>query len=306
MGNIEIRNIELREWYYDNDKQEDRARLLKTLKFRERYRDERYRDKRSISTIKDIKEFVLEESINSNEPVCTCFLEIWKFDHKENDETIITKCNYSDSTYLFDTIFSDKKILIKVCIKKERVCTCGKYPLIERISRLINEHKKEKLNWEKKNKEDCEEFNKKIQEQNEKYQNELNLLNESFNKQNEEKEKQIQNQIEEFHKEINRLKDIIKSKEEEKQINSEKEENEVNEENNESEENKNKDLEKSFSNQIFAVYKNYYKNNKDLISSDFVKEMNNFFKKISESEDKNIIYEISKNIINLENKKDII
>ncbi len=306
MGIIEHRqrNIELREWYYNNEKQKDYARLLKTLEFPEKFRRERKEE--SISTIQDIKEFVLEESINSNEPVCTCFLEIYKFDHKEGDENIITKCNYSDSTYLRDTIFSDKNNLIKVCIKKEKVCTCGKYPLIERISRLIDEHKKEKLNWEKKNKEDCEKFNKEIKEQNEKYQNEFNLLRDSFNKQNEEKEKQIQNQIEEFHKEINRLKDIIKSKEEEKQINSEKEENEVNEENNESEENKNKDLEKSFSNQIFSVYKNYYKINKDLISSDFVKEMNNFFKKISESEDKNIIYEISKNIINLENKKDII
>ena len=298
MDNIEKRKIELREWYYENEKQKDYARLLKTLKFLERYRDER-----SISTIKDIKEFVLKESINSNEPVCTCFLEIWKFDHKENDENIITKCNYSDSTYLCDTIFSDKNILIKVCIKKERVCTCGKYPLIERISRLIDEHKKEKLNWEKKNKEDFEEFNKKIQEQNEKYQNEFNLLNESFNKQNEEKERQFQNQIEEFHKEINRLKDIIKFKEEEKKINSENEENEENEwreeneENKGSEENEEKDLEKSFSNKIFSVYKNYYKNNKDFIASDFVKEMNNFFKKISDSEGKNIISQISKNEI---------
>lgn len=253
---------------------------MKTLEFPEKFRRERNGE--SISTIQDIKEFVLEESINSNEPVCTCFLEIWKFDHKEGDEDIITKCNYSDSTYLRDTIFSDKNNLIKVCIKKEKVCTCGKYPLIVRISRLISKHKEEKLNWEKKNKEDCEKFNKEIKEQNEKYQNEFNLLRDSFNKQNEEKEKQIQNQIEEFHKEINRLKDIIKSKEEEKQINSENEENEVNE-------GKNKDLEKSFSNQIFAVYKNYYKNNKDLISSDFIKEMNNFFKKISDSEDKNII-----------------
>ena len=302
MGIIEHRqrNIELREWYYNNEKQEDYARLLKTLEFPEKFRRERReRKEESISTIQDIKEFVREESINSNEPVCTCFLEIYKFDNKEGDENIITKCNYSDSTYLRDTIFSDKNNLIKVCIKKEKVCTCGKYPLIVRISRLISKHKEEKLNWEKKNKEDCEKFNKEIKEQNEKYQNEFNLLRDSFNKQNEEKEKQIQNQIEEFHKEINRLKDIIKSKEEEKQINSENEENEENE-------GKNKDLEKSFSNQIFAVYKNYYKNNKDLISSDFVKEMNNFFKKISESEDKNIIYEISKNIINLENKKDII
>ena len=253
---------------------------MKTLEFPEKFRRERNGE--SISTIQDIKEFVREESINSNEPVCTCFLEIYKFDNKEGDENIITKCNYSDSTYLRDTIFSDKNNLIKVCIKKEKVCTCGKYPLIVRISRLISKHKEEKLNWEKKNKEDCEKFNKEIKEQNEKYQNEFNLLRDSFNKQNEEKEKQIQNQIEEFHKEINRLKDIIKSKEEEKQINSEKEENEENE-------GKNKDLEKSFSNQIFAVYKNYYKNNKDLISSDFNKEMNNFFKKISDSEDKNII-----------------
>ena len=204
---------------------------MKTLKFPEKFRKEKinlalkYHEKfskeESISTIKDIKEFVLEESINSNEPVCTCFLEICKISRKEGGEDFITECNYSDSTYLGDTIFSDKNNLIKVCIKKGRDCTCGKYPLIKRISRLINEHKEEKLNWEKKNKEDCEKFNKEIKEQNEKYQNEFNLLRDSFNKQNEEKEKQIQNQIEEFHKEINRLKDIIKSKEEEKQINSE-------------------------------------------------------------------------------------
>jgi len=132
-------------YFYSNDKQKDYARLLKTLKF-----PEIYREKKSYSTIKGIKEFILKDSINSNEPVCTCFLEIWKDDHKENDVTIMAFCNSSDSTYLYDTIFSDKNTLINVCIKKERVCTCGKYPLIERISRLINEHKKEKLNWEKK------------------------------------------------------------------------------------------------------------------------------------------------------------
>ena len=38
MDNIEYRKIELREWYYNNDKQKDYARLLKTLKFPEEYR----------------------------------------------------------------------------------------------------------------------------------------------------------------------------------------------------------------------------------------------------------------------------
>lgn len=44
MGNIKHRqrNIELREWYYDNEKQEDLARLMKTLKFPESFRDEKY------------------------------------------------------------------------------------------------------------------------------------------------------------------------------------------------------------------------------------------------------------------------
>ena len=286
MDNIEYRNIQLREWYYDNDEKEDRARLLKALSF-----PEKYREKESISTIKDIKEFILKDSINSNNSLCTCFFEIWKDEIKNKDKWIITKCNYPDSTYLSDTIFSDKNELMHVCFKKERVCTCEKNPLFKRISELIDEHKKEKLNWEKKNKEDSEKFNKEIQEQNEKYQNELNLLNESFNKQNEEKERQMQNQIEEFQKEINRLKDIVKSQEEEKQINSESEENEENEEKG------HEDSKQSFSNQIFSIYKNYYKNNKDFIASDFVKEMNNFFKKISDSEGKNIISQISKNEI---------
>ena len=46
------RDIELREWLYDKDDQADRARLLKTLSFPEKFREEK-----SYSTIKDIKEY---------------------------------------------------------------------------------------------------------------------------------------------------------------------------------------------------------------------------------------------------------
>ena len=65
-----------------------------------------------LSTIRDVKNYVVNECTKLNIPLCQCFLEIWKF---SEDKIHINKCyDYSDDTYLSETIFSlDNPI--KVC-----------------------------------------------------------------------------------------------------------------------------------------------------------------------------------------------
>ena len=109
--------IELREWYYDFQSKTNKAILLKEFIFEQPY----YRT----YTIKDAKNFVQEKSLDSNDPICTCFLEIRKW--PETGENLIYSCNdYYDSTFLNDTIFINNKPIV-ICIKKGRICECGKY-----------------------------------------------------------------------------------------------------------------------------------------------------------------------------------
>ena len=208
MGDKQSRIIEIREFYYNDNLKEDKSRLVKTLE---------YKVKRN-SKIKDVKDFVEKKSIESNDPVCACFLEIGKID--ENKKNEISLCNYSDSTFLENTVFNDKNKRINVCIKKGRECKCGNYPIIKRISNLNDKEKKEKEIIEKTNQEKIknqEKLNKMIQEQEEKNQKEFNRLKNSINQKNIENQKNIQSQIEECQKGINELKNIIKAQKEENQ-----------------------------------------------------------------------------------------
>ena len=58
MGSSESRRIiELREWYYDDNSKEERARLLKTILYREF----------PSTTIENIKDYTVEKSIELND-----------------------------------------------------------------------------------------------------------------------------------------------------------------------------------------------------------------------------------------------
>lgn len=57
-------------------------------------------------TISDVKEFVKGKRYEIHEPICTCFLSIWKDADKEKNQ--IGNClEYNDSTLLNNTIFNE-------------------------------------------------------------------------------------------------------------------------------------------------------------------------------------------------------
>ena len=66
--------VEFREWYYDDQKKEW-SRFLDSFIFSQENGQKK--------TIKDVKNFVTEKSISElNNPVCPCFLLIYKWDEK--------------------------------------------------------------------------------------------------------------------------------------------------------------------------------------------------------------------------------
>ena len=142
-------------------------------------------------TIKDVKNFVTEKSISElNNPVCPCFLLIYKLDEKRE---YINKCyDYKDETFLDDTVFCENNP-IKVCIPIEgKVCKCGGLYNNETLSKIVKKMKEEKEETEKKKKESEEKLEKKI--------NELNLNNQMLMNQ---KDDEIQRQRKDFQNFIN-------------------------------------------------------------------------------------------------------
>ena len=191
--------VELREWYYDFLTEKIRANLLKEFIFEQPL----YRT----STIKDVKNFVQEKSLESNDPICTCFLEINKW--AENGENSITLCkDYFDSTFLNDTIFIKNKTIV-ICIEKGRICKCGKYEQIKINANLIQKQKNEQKIWEQKDKENREHFNRMIENQNRQHQNELNRLQNIIYQNNNQNQRQIQIQKEQYQSQINQLQSVI-------------------------------------------------------------------------------------------------
>ena len=191
--------VELREWYYNFLTKDLRANLLKEFIFEQPL----YRT----STIKDVKNFVQEKSLESNDPICTCFLEINKW--AENGENSLTLCkDYFDSTFLNDTIFIKNKPIV-ICIEKGRICKCGKYEQIKINANLIQKQKNEQKIWEQKDKENREHFNRMIENQNRQHQNELNRLQNIIYQNNNQNQRQIQIQKEQYQSQINQLQSVI-------------------------------------------------------------------------------------------------
>jgi putative ribosome biogenesis GTPase RsgA len=157
--------IELFEWeWYENDKKEKKQRenKLKDFIF------EIPLDKKK--TLKDVKEFVKDECIKAYDPVCPCFLLIYKQDDEDKKKNVLSiNDKYKDDTLLDDTIFNEK-YKIYVCVVEGRKCTCGKlddYRTQVVLLKKAEDDKKEMMNAHKKElNEQANTFKNTISEQN--------------------------------------------------------------------------------------------------------------------------------------------
>ena len=111
--------------------------------------------------LKDVKEFVKDEYIKKCNPICPCFLKIYKQDDEDKKKNVLSNNDkYKDDTLLDDTIFNEKYI-IYICIPKERKCTCGK---LEYYYDKAYEHKKNNDEKDKIRKDYQEELSKQKRE----------------------------------------------------------------------------------------------------------------------------------------------
>lgn len=119
-------------------------------------------------TLKDVKEFVKDECIKAYDPVCPCFLLIYKQD-EENKKIMFLQLMIKDDTLLDNTIFNEK-YKIYVCVVEGRKCTCGK--LVDYRTQVVllkkaEDDKNEMMNAHKKElNEQANTFKNTISEQN--------------------------------------------------------------------------------------------------------------------------------------------
>ena len=165
------------------------------------------------STIKDIKEFVKDECIKINEPICTCFLSIYK----TGDDNFIYETDYLDSTYLTNTVFN-RYNMIHVCIMKGRICNCGQFEKIKMYSNLMKKNEDDRKNFEEKSRKEREYFDSIIRNQNYQHQNEINRLQNFISQQRQETQRQIQNQNVQHQQEINRYQQILNEQKEQMKL----------------------------------------------------------------------------------------
>ena len=203
-------------------------------------------------TIRDLKEFINEKRYKMREPICTCFLSIWKDtnDEKNPDKKTISQClEYNDSTFLDDTIFNEK-VKIQVCASFGKKCTCGK---LEKLILYCDFEKKigeMEKRWEEKERKNKENYEKRLKEQKNQYQTEINRLENKI----EEQKKEIFVQNEKYKEEIDGLKKELKqNKQKIEEINSKQ--------------NNNK-KEKEFLSENNHIVLNYIQKNKNLIASE--------------------------------------
>ena len=263
----------------------------------------------SKSTIRDVKNYVINECTKLNIPLCKCFLEIKKF---SEDKTYIEKCyDYSDDTYLSETIFNFRN-LIKVCYD-EKKCTCGKYETIKMQCEFLRKEKENEKKLEEREKQTKQYYEVMFQRQNQQQQREINRLQNLMDQQRNYNLRQFEMQNRNHQNEINRIQN---ERNIERQANNEKfnaltktiEENKKQLEENETMK-KNllkaqKDAENDFINNNHLIITDYINNIKDIINEEVLKEMKNL--KI----DFNLTIEVIRDISKLEkfskNVKDII
>ena len=262
--------IYLNEWYckdqFDNS---DIGQTIKILTFDQKCGVQ--------NTIRDLKNWLLWKGLEDNEDLCPCFLEIYKysyFDNMKNTNIIVNCCNYDDDMLLNYTEFNEN-IPMYVSFDKSRKCHCGKIQEMKGIKNVFSK----KLEEEKKIMQD--DFNKKTEEISEKYENKLHNVTKEFK----EKIQQQKNLNMELKNEMR-----IKNFEYENNIRKMKEKNEENEEKinildqtlKEIDE-KEKTLiqnkisaENEYNQSYQEIFTNYYKDKKDTLTQELLKEMKNF------------------------------
>ena len=263
--------VEFREWYYDKDKKEWTKYLGEFMFSQEKGRK---------NSIKDIKNFITEKSISElHNPVCSCFLLIYKAG--DEAKTFLTKSDYKDETLLDDTIFNETNPII-VCIPIEgKICKCGSLQNNEIYSNVVKKLKEEKDETEKKKKQSEDEMEKKINEMQKNYDSLMFMKNAEIQRQRRDFQNFINFQREQNMHERMENKRILQNLEE--NINTKDEL--INNISKKLEENENKEkkikkikkiAEKTYLNKINKYYEYFYKNNIDLIISQFLKDINDF------------------------------
>ena len=148
-------------------------------------------------TISDVKEYVKEQRYKKHKPVCSCFLEIWKY--SDSTKETISRCyEYNDTTLLNNTIFNDK-INIVVMPTKEQKCKCGQFEKLLMRSN-IEQIEEQKQIFEEKERQNKEYFDRRLQEEKNYYQNQINRLDNIINQQ-EIQNQQYQSEIQRIHQE---------------------------------------------------------------------------------------------------------
>lgn len=154
-------------------------------------------------TIRDIKEYVKGERYKIHEPICTCFLSIWKdTDIKKNQ---ISQCiEYNDSIILDKTIFNEL-IPIYVCANLGKKCTCGELDKLILFSQFEKKREEDIKKWEEKSKEDKKYYDRRLREEKTEHQIEIKRLNNLIYEQKRENRQQMEAQNEQYKKEIDRI-----------------------------------------------------------------------------------------------------
>ena len=154
-------------------------------------------------TIRDIKEYVKGERYKIHEPICTCFLSIWKdTDIKKNQ---ISQCiEYNDSIILDKTIFNEL-IPIYVCANLGKKCTCGELDKLILFSQFEKKREEDIKKWEEKSKEDKKYYDRRLREEITEHQIEIKRLNNLIYEQKRENRQQMEAQNEQYKKEIDRI-----------------------------------------------------------------------------------------------------
>ena len=270
-------NIELNEWYKKDIDGSDIGHTIRELV---------YVQKEGVqNTIKDLKTWLLIKGLEDNEDICPCFLEIHKYSYYDNikKRKIILECiEYSDNTLLDLTVFNEKNTMY-VSFDKSRKCICGKMHEMKGMSNMISKKFEGQLEQEKKILQDN--FNRKTAENNRKYEAQLNQVKNDL-KDKIQKQKQLNMELK---KEMNKRN--IEYEDKIKRITI------INEEKNKKNEERIQILDKSLreidekektfiQNKISAenqfnkshqkIFENYYKNEKDTLIQEILKEMSLF------------------------------
>jgi len=269
-------------------------------------------------TIGDVKQYVQEQKCKIHEPVCKCFLEIWKF----SEDNYLDKCYYDDSTDLDNTSFNDSNP-INVIPSKNKKCYCGQLTNLIMLSNFEKRREEDNRRWEEKERKDKEYYEKRIKEERNNYEKKIDKMQNRLDQQYRDYQEQIRIQNEYHQQEINRIQEENGQKflnieqerhrerelyvkrfnalektleEKDKQLKKNTKRLEENENQKKALRKNENDAENEFISQQSQIYQSYFVNNKSLLSKDIEEKINKIIdEKISmENINEDIIYKIVK------------